>query len=328
MDRVHQALVVHVFLLKDQGVALILKGPRVQDLVSAAGFGGEGDQDIGLPEREDLADGIRAGAAHHDIREGEVVLQLLGHVLKLEIVLRADEALVQVAFSAEVEYGELLKKRGEIAAHRLVHSAGTETSADDEKNRLILRESGQLPGLILVAGKKLGPDGGAGQDSLILREEVKGLGEIAADLRGGAVGELVRQSGRHVGLVDHHRDVLHPGSADHGDRDVAAFGKNDVGLEFLNDGSGFSEALQHPERIGEILEIKITAQLPGRNTAVGDPFFHDQFLFDPFIGTDVQDIETGFLKPGDQCHVRGHMSCCSAAGENDFFHGRSSRKLV
>ena len=323
-----QRLRSHHFLFEDAGIALFLKGAGIQDLVSAARVGRERDQDVRLLQGQDLADGVRAGPADHDVRQGKEVLQVVGDVLILEIMFRVLQALVHISLSAEVQHGEFLQELRQGGPHGLIYCAGSQASADHHQHRPVLGKAGQLKTAFPGAGQELCADRGAGHQGLVLREILQGLREVAADGFCGAVGQLVRQARGHVGFVDHHRDMAQTGSPDHGHGNIAAFGEDDVRRKFFDDFRCFPEALQDPERIGEVLQVKISPQLSGGNAPVFDPFAFDQLLLDSIVGADVQDLESCSPESGKQGNVRRDVTGSTAAGKNDFRHGMTSIAAV
>ena len=60
-------LVGCLFVLEDFAEALLRKGVRVEDLVAAAAFGGQGDEQAGLAEGEDFADRVGARAGNQQV---------------------------------------------------------------------------------------------------------------------------------------------------------------------------------------------------------------------------------------------------------------------
>ena len=99
--------------------------------------------------------------------------------------------------------------------------------------------------------------------------------------------------------MDNHRDMQAAGRKNHGDGYKAAFGKDDVGAVIFQDLFGFTVAFQHAERVGEVLQIKIAAQLSRRNSIVGDAGLLDQPLLNAGIGADITDFITCVPQRGD-----------------------------
>ena len=244
------------------------------------------------------------------------------------IVFDVIQALVDVPLAAEMHHGEFFQELRQGGAYGFVHGAGAEASSDDHEHRAVFGDPGQLIAPFPRTGQQFRADRGAGHQRLVRREILDGLREIAADGLRSPVGELVGQAGRHVGLVDHHRDVPHAGGPDHGHGNIAALGEDDVRLEFFDDLRRLAEAHQDPEGVGEVLHVKVSAQLSGGNAAVFDPLALDQTLFDTFVGTDIEDLKPCFLKTGKEGDVRCDVAGSTAAGKDDFRHGITSTAAV
>ena len=52
----------------------------------------------------------------------------------------------------------------------------------------------------------------------------------------------------------------------------------------------FPVSLEHTERIGKILRIKITTEFTGGYTVIRDAEIGDQLLLDAVVGTDITDL--------------------------------------
>ena len=171
-----------------------------------------------------------------------------------------------------------------------------------------------------VSGQKLCPDGASGEHGLLLREVGHGFREVAADLIGGRNADLVGQAGGHVRLVNDHRDMQMFCGQNHGYRHKAALGEDHVGSELFDNLPRLGVAGQNPEGIGEVLEVKVAAELSRGDSVVGDARIGDEFFLNSVQGTDVMDIEIRLAKRRNKRQIRRYMAGGAAAGKYDLFH--------
>ena len=177
-----------------------------------------------------------------------------------------------------------------------------------------------------VAGEKLAADRSACEDCFALGEHLQRLREVAADLLRRAEAQLVGQTRRHVGLVDHARNVERACRAHHRHADKAALGEDDVRLVFFEKFAGFAVAVDHAEGVRKVLHVKISPKLPRRNPHVRQSEIGDQILLDSLLGSDISDLITRLLQIRQERNIGRNMAGSPAAGQNDFllgcvFHG-------
>lgn len=230
------------------------------------------------------------------------------------------EAVVRLAFAAQMDDLPLLQKFGKGIPDSLIDDACAQASAHDHQNRFMRCKAGQSEGGASFSFQQLLTDRAAGQDGLVFRKVLERLRKIAADLCGAGHAQLVGKSGCQVGFMADNRDMPAFGCHNDGDGDEAAFREDNVGLQLFHQGRCLREAFDDPERVGEILPVKITAEFSGRNAVIGDLLgFHELFL-DAVGGTDVSDRVACGAQPGQQGNVRGYVAGGTAAGEYDMFH--------
>ena len=172
-----------------------------------------------------------------------------------------------------------------------------------------------------VAGEQLAADRSACKDCFALGEHLQRLREVAADLLGRAEAELVGQARRHVGLVDHARNVEGARRAHHRHADKAALGEDDVRFVFFEKFAGLAVAVNHAERIRKVLHVKISPELPRRDSHIGQPEIGDQILLNSLLGSDISDLITRFLQIRQERNIGRNMAGSPAAGQNYFLLG-------
>ena len=117
--------------------------------------------------------------------------------------------------------------------------------------------------------------------------------------------------------MDNAGDPEAGGSPHNGDAYEAALGEDHVRPVAFQEPAGFREALDDPEGVCEVFEIKIAPQLPCRHSNVGNAAVEHQFLLDPVLRTDIGDLIARFPKRGQQGDVRCHVPGGPAAGQDD-----------
>ena len=98
-----------------------------------------------------------------------------------------------------------------------------------------------------------------------------------------------------------------------------SLGKNHVGTDFLQDTSGLYITFHNPERIREILQIKVAAELSRGNPIIGDIIISDQPFLHSFIGTDIGNFIAKLPQRRQEGDIWRNVSGGSAAGKNDSF---------
>ena len=254
------------------------------------------------------------------------MLEVLLDVLELAVALDVPQALVKMSLAAQMHDLESLQQLGQVAAHCVVDRDGALAAAHDHEHGLVRRETADLQAARLVAGEKFAADRSACEDCFALGEHLQRLREVAADLLGRAEAELVGQARRHVGLVDHARNVERARRAHHRHADKAALGEDDVRFVFFEKFAGLPVAVDHAEGIREILHVKISPQLSRRDSYIGQPEVGDQILLDPLLGPYISDLIARFLQIRQERNIGRNMSGSPAAGQYDFllgcvFHG-------
>ena len=116
------------------------------------------DEQAGLAQGQDLAQGVGPCPGNQHVRAGEGVGHAVAEILHLAIAL-ALQAFVQVAPAAEVQHLEVRQQKGQGLPQRLVDGLGAGAAARDQQNGFfaLQAEAGEppLPG----AGKQLIPQG-------------------------------------------------------------------------------------------------------------------------------------------------------------------------
>ena len=92
------------------------------------------------------------------------------------------------------------------------------------------------------------------------------------------------------------------------------------GLIFFQEDPRLNQACGDPERIAEVLQIEIPAELAGRDAEIRDPLVFDEYFFNSCLGADVIDIVSFLPKGREKRDIGCDMPGGAAAGENDFFH--------
>ena len=154
------------------------------------------------------------------------MLEVVLDVLELAIAGDVRQRLVEVALAAQMHDLESPPQLFKVAAHRVVDRYGALAAAHDHEYRLVLGEAADLQAARPVAGEKFAADRSAGQHCFALGEHRQRLREVAADLLRRAKTQLIGKSRRHVGLVDHARNVERARRAHHRHADKAALGED------------------------------------------------------------------------------------------------------
>ena len=71
---IYQKIRRNIILIQDNGISLGFEGSSVQQLVSAAAGSRQGDQNVGLFQRQKFTDGIGSGTGAHHVCHGENIL--------------------------------------------------------------------------------------------------------------------------------------------------------------------------------------------------------------------------------------------------------------
>ena len=101
----------------------------------------------------------------------------------------------------------------------------------------------------------------------------------------------------------------------HGNGHKTALGEDDVGLELADDAKGLHGASDHPERIGEVAQIKVTAQFAGLHSVIGHTVHRlDERALDAVLGADVVDLPPFFQQVRNQRLIGGDVAGCAATG--------------
>ena len=74
MHLIHQQIRRNIILIQHNGITLRFEGSGIQQLVSAAAGGRQGDQNVGLFQRQKFSDGIGSGTGDHHVCHGENIL--------------------------------------------------------------------------------------------------------------------------------------------------------------------------------------------------------------------------------------------------------------
>ena len=98
-----------------------------------------------------------------------------------------------------------------------------------------------------------------------------------------------------------------------GNGNKTAFGEDDIGPVEFYQLQSLAIAFYNAEWVGEIFDVKISAEFTGGDTIIGNTHSFDEFPFDSLIGSNVTDLIAMFFQRWNQSKVRGNMSGCSAA---------------
>ena len=109
-------------------------------------------------------------------------------------------------------------------------------------------------------------------------------------------------------------------SQDHRNSHKAAFGKKYIGFIFFYEFPCLSVSFQDAEGVRKVFKIKITAQLSGRNSIIGNSCVFDQLPFNSVVRADIADVISGFFQGRDQSQIWSNMTSGAAAGEYNGFH--------
>ena len=156
-------------------------------------------------------------------------------------------------------YLKTLQKLWKDGADGLVNMKGSEASTDNHKHRLKCVESAETESGSFIAVEKLVADRRSGKDSLAVRNELDCLREVTAYFYSMFLAKSVGESGRHIGLMRNNRDVHFVGCHNYRNSDKTTFGKYDVRPNLPDKLLGLRKSLDNPERIGKILNIKISS---------------------------------------------------------------------
>ena len=199
-----------------------------------------------------------------------------------------------------------------------VHTLGAGGAAHHQQHGLLSVKAQQGQPFFAAAGKQLRPQGRAGHFRFAA-QGFRAFREGGGKPGGEGLAQLVGQAGSQVAFMAEHRNPVQPGAEDHRYRDEAALGEHHVRFDFAHQPGGLEGACDHPEGIGKVLPVVITAEFAALHRVIGHPV-HGAHLrrFHSVLRTDIVDFVPGFLQPGNQRQVRRHMAQGSAAGQNDF----------
>ena len=221
--RPHEGVSDDLFLLHHHGKSLFLKAPGVQDLITAARFCRQRNEQIRFSECRDLADRIRACAGDDKIGHREKISHLFLDVFVLDVAGSSDQSFIELAFSAEMNDVVADKKLGERFPDSRVDGHGPERAAGHHDHGLFSGKSGKCKSLFPAAVHKLRPDGRSGHDRFPLRKVLQSLREVAADHFRHRETDLVGKTGGHVRFMRNDRDMQMICSADDRYCDKSAF---------------------------------------------------------------------------------------------------------
>ena len=114
--------------------------------------------------------------------------------------------------------------------------------------------------------------------------------------------------------MDNNRNFIMLCRKNNGNGNKTAFGEDDIGPVEFYQLQGLAIAFHNAEWVGEIFDVKISAEFTGGDTIIGNPCSFDEFSFDSLIGSNITDLIAMFFQRWNQSKVRGNMSGCSAAG--------------
>ena len=150
-----------------------------------------------------------------------------------------------------------------------IHRLRTGGTAHHQQNGLAAVKVEQCQSLSTVAPEKFRPQGRAGhfgfctQGGCTLRE---GGGDFFSE----GLAKLVGKAGSQVTFVAEDGHMMHPCAEDHRHSHEAALAEYHVRLNFPDDVGGLKGSGNDPERVGEVLPGKITAQLAALHRMIGD----------------------------------------------------------
>ena len=110
-------------------------------------------------------------------------------------------------------------------------------------------------------------------------------------------------------------------AVNHGNGHEAALGEHHLGLQLADDRLCLKNALDHAEGIGEILQIKVAAQLAHRHgVELNFRKLSNQILLDAVGCADIMHFPAVLQKTRDQRHIGRDMSGRAAARQNNSLH--------
>ena len=163
-DGLGKCLLIHFCFFKDHGKALAFKGSGIKDLVPAAGLCRERDQERGLSQGKELADGVGAGPGNDDIAQGEEIRKLLLDILILYITFEIPEAFVQFSFAAQMDHLPVFQELRQGFPDGLIDGSSSEAAAHDHEDRFVRQKAGEGQSSRSFALCQFPAYGTAGQD--------------------------------------------------------------------------------------------------------------------------------------------------------------------
>ena len=190
-----------IILIDHHAEALGFEGTGVQNLISPASRG-KRDQQVGLFQRQKLADGVGACTGNHNIRHGEHILQLGLQIFKLNVAGRIQKKIINLIISAQMYNLKILKQFRQSLPDGLVDAGSAKRAADHHQNRLIGGKMTQVQSGLPASLHKLLTDGRTGQNGFACGKPLHGFRKITADLFGDRNTQPVRKPRSHIGFVN------------------------------------------------------------------------------------------------------------------------------
>ena len=268
-------------------------------------------------QRKQLAEGVAAGAAQHQIGHSQGIRHFGREELLLAIALLIQQAFVQIALAAQMEHIHLGQQIGQGFPQALVDALSAQTAAGHQQHRLLAVKASHGKASRPAALKQFRTQRRTGIHALLpprLGAFREGGGHLGGKLGTDAVGKARGQ----VAFVADSGHTAQPRADDHRHADEAALGEAHIGLQFAHQPDGLERAPDDPERIGKVLQAEIAAQFAAFHRVIGDARnLGDHLVLDAVFRADVMNIIAHFLQAGNQAQVGRHMTGSTAARQND-----------
>ena len=160
------------------------------------------------------------------------------------------------------------QKLGQRRAQSGVYALRAQAAAHHQQNRLIGGKVRHGQPLFAAAGKQLGPQRRAGEHALG-GQRLCAFGEGGGYFFGKARADLIGQAGGEIAFMAQHGHAVQPCAHNHRHGYEPALGEAHVGLEPAHQVRALERAGNHAEGIGEVLPVKVAAQLAGFDHMIG-----------------------------------------------------------
>ena len=100
--------------------------------------------------------------------------------------------------------------------------------------------------------------------------------------------------------MDNNRNFIMLCRKNNGNGNKTAFGEDDIGPVEFYQLQGLAIAFHNAEWVGEIFDVKISAEFTGGDTIIGNTRSFDEFPFDSLIRSNVTDLIAMFFQRWNQ----------------------------